>query len=129
MHAGRRSCAALLLKRGPHSFSPAASRIGLILGSRTDTHFVVSFCCQYGWRSSGYASMRLLSFIYRVISNFAFLALAYFSLNYIEKYNHRAILAILILVYAVMRAVSALRSFYFFSRIERLEVEARRLVG
>src|SRR5689334_1859257 len=73
--------------------------------------------------------MRLLSFIYRVISNFAFLALAYFSLNYIEKYNHRAILAILILVYAVMRAVSALRSFYFFSRIERLEVEARRLVG
>jgi hypothetical protein len=73
--------------------------------------------------------MRLLSFIYRVLSNFAFLALAYFSLNYIEKYNNRAILAILILIYAVMRAVSALRSFYFYSRIERLEVEARRMVG
>jgi hypothetical protein len=73
--------------------------------------------------------MRLLSFIYRIISNFAFLALAYFSLNYIEKYNNRAVLAILILVYAVMRAVSALRSFYFYSRIERLEVEARRLVS
>jgi hypothetical protein len=70
--------------------------------------------------------MRILSFIYRVLSNFAFLALAYFSLNYIEKYN---ILAILILIYAVMRAVSALRSFYFYSRIERLEVEARRMVG
>jgi hypothetical protein len=28
-----------------------------------------------------------------------------------------------------MRAASALRSFYFFQRIERLEIEARRLVG
>jgi hypothetical protein len=73
--------------------------------------------------------MRLLSFIYRVLSNFAFLALAYFSLNYIEKYNNRATLAVLILVYAIMRAVSALRSFYFYNRIERLEVEARRMVG
>ena len=73
--------------------------------------------------------MRLLSFIYRVLSNFAFLAMAYFSLNYIEKYNNRATLAILILVYAVMRSVSALRSFYFYNRIERLEVEARRMVG
>ena len=73
--------------------------------------------------------MRLLSFVYRALSNFAFLALAYFSLNYIEKYNNRATLAILILVYAVMRSVSALRSFYFFQRIERLEGEARRLAA
>ena len=28
-----------------------------------------------------------------------------------------------------MRAASALRSFYFFQRIERLELEARRLAG
>jgi|SRR5579864_3592939 len=73
--------------------------------------------------------MRLLSFIYRVLSNFAFLAMAYLSLNYIEKYNNRAVLAILILTYAAMRGASGLRSFYFYSRIERLEIEARRLVG
>jgi hypothetical protein len=46
-----------------------------------------------------------------------------------EKYQHRAILAILVLVYAAMRSASALRSFYFFQRIERLELEARRLAG
>ena len=73
--------------------------------------------------------MRLLSFIYRVLSNFAFLALAYFSLNYIEKYNNRAILAIAILAYSGMRAATAVRSFYFFQRIERLEIEARRVIA
>src|SRR3954469_15471485 len=46
-----------------------------------------------------------------------------------EKYEHRAIVAVLVLVYASMRAVSALRSFYFFQKIERLELEARRLAG
>ena len=46
-----------------------------------------------------------------------------------EKYQQRAIVAILVLVYAAMRAASALRSFYFFQRIERLELEARRLAG
>jgi hypothetical protein len=44
-----------------------------------------------------------------------------------EKYQHRAIVAILVLVYSAMHSASALRSFYFFQRIERLEVEARRL--
>ena len=73
--------------------------------------------------------MRLLSFVYRFITDFAFLAMVYFSLNFMEKYQNRAILAILVLVYALMRAVSALRSFYFFQRIERLEFEARRLAG
>jgi hypothetical protein len=73
--------------------------------------------------------MRLLSFVYRFLSNFAFLALVYFSLNFMEKYNNRAILAILVLVYAGMRAASALRSFYFFQKIERLEVETRRLMS
>jgi hypothetical protein len=34
-----------------------------------------------------------------------------------------------VLVYASMRAASTLRSFYFFQKIERLEIEARRLAG
>ena len=73
--------------------------------------------------------MKFLGYVYRVVSNFAFLALVYYSLNFMEKYQHRAIVAILVLVYASMRAVSALRSFYFFQKIERLELEARRLAG
>ena len=71
--------------------------------------------------------MILLSYVYRFVSNFVFLALVYFSLNFMEKYEHRAIVALLVLVYAAMHAASALRSFYFFQRIERLEGEARRL--
>jgi hypothetical protein len=71
--------------------------------------------------------MILLSYIYRFVSNFVFLALVYFSLNFMEKYEHRVLVAILILVYAVMHAASGLRSFYFFQRIERLEGETRRL--
>ena len=73
--------------------------------------------------------MKLLSLAYRFISNFLFLALVYYSLNFIEKYPQRAILAILVLVYAAMRAATAVRSFYFFQKIERLEFEARRLQG
>jgi hypothetical protein len=73
--------------------------------------------------------MKFLSYAYRFFSNFVFLALVYFSLNFMEKYQQRAILAILVLVYAAMRAASALRSFYFFARIERLEFETRRLGG
>ena len=73
--------------------------------------------------------MRLLSFVYRFISNFAFLAVVYFSLNFMEKYQNRAVLAIVVLVYAGMRAGSALRSLYFYQKIERLEIEARHLVS
>ena len=73
--------------------------------------------------------MRLLGFAYRFVTNFAFLATVYLSLNYIEKYNNRAILAISILIYAGLRAAIALRSFYFFQRIERLEIEARRVIA
>jgi hypothetical protein len=73
--------------------------------------------------------MILLSYAYRTISNFVFLALVYFSLNFMDKYPQRALVAILVLVYAAMHAASALRSFYFFQRIERLELEARRLSG
>jgi hypothetical protein len=68
-----------------------------------------------------------MSYVYRFISNFVFLALAYISLNFMDKYNQRAIVAILLMVYSAMRATSALRSFYFYQRIEKLEVEARRL--
>ena len=73
--------------------------------------------------------MKVLGFAYRIISNFIFLALVYYSLNFMERYPQRATLAILVLVYAGMRAVSAFRSFYFFQRVERLELEARRLAA
>jgi hypothetical protein len=73
--------------------------------------------------------MRFLSYAYRFLSNFVLLALAYFSLNFMEKYQQRAVVAILVLIYAAMRGASALRSFYFFQRIERLELETRRLAN
>jgi hypothetical protein len=73
--------------------------------------------------------MKFLGFAYRIISNFIFLALVYYSLNFVEKYQQRAVLAILVLVYAGMRAVSAFRSFHFYQRVERLELEARRLAA
>jgi hypothetical protein len=73
--------------------------------------------------------MKLLSYAYRFLSNFVFLAMVYYSLNFMEKYQQRAVLAILVLVYAAMRAATALRSFFFFQKIERLELEARRLAG
>src|SRR6201994_2593935 len=73
--------------------------------------------------------MRLMSYVYRFLTNFGFLVMVYLSLNYIEKYNNRAILAIAILVYAGMRAATALRLFYFFQRIERLEIESRRVIS
>ena len=73
--------------------------------------------------------MKFLGHAYRFLSNFLFLALVYYSLNFMDKYQQRAILAILVLAYAAMRAVSTLRSFYFYQRIERLEFEARRLAG
>jgi hypothetical protein len=73
--------------------------------------------------------MRLLSLVYRAVSNFALLASTFLSLNYIEKYQNRAVLAMVILAYAGTRAVSVLRSFQFYSRIERLEVDTRRLLA
>lgn len=73
--------------------------------------------------------MKYLSYIYRAVANFAFLALAYFSLNFIGNYQQRAIVAALLLAYAGMRALSALRSFHFFKSIHKLELETRRLGG
>lgn len=77
----------------------------------------------------GNERMKVLSLLYRAISNFLFLLLVYYSLNFLDKYQQRAIVAILVLVYSATRAATALRSFYFFQRIERLEGEARRLVS
>jgi hypothetical protein len=73
--------------------------------------------------------MKFLGYAYRFLSNFLFLALVYYSLNFMETYQQRAVVAVLVLVYAAMRAASAFHSFYFFQRIERLETEARRLGG
>jgi hypothetical protein len=73
--------------------------------------------------------MKFLGYAYRFLSNFVFLALVYYSLNFMEKYQQRAVVAVLVLVYATMRAASAFRLFYFFQRIERLEMETRRLWG
>ena len=50
--------------------------------------------------------MRFLSYAYRFLSNFIFLALVYYSLNSMEKFQQRAILAILLLAYASMRAAT-----------------------
>jgi hypothetical protein len=55
--------------------------------------------------------MLFLSYAYRFLSNFVFLALVYFALNFLEKYQHRVVVAVLVLVYAGMHAASALRSF------------------
>src|SRR5713101_504488 len=55
--------------------------------------------------------MKFLGYAYRFLSNFVFLALVYYSLNSMDKYQQRAVLAILVLAYAVMRAATALRSF------------------
>ena len=73
--------------------------------------------------------MLFMSYAYRFLSNFVFLALVYLALNFMEKYQHRVVVAVLVLVYAGMHAASALRSFHFFQRIERLELEARRLAA
>jgi hypothetical protein len=75
----------------------------------------------------GNKRMKFLSYAYRFSSNFIFLLLVYFSLNFLGKYQQRAIVAILVLVYSAMHSASALRSFYFFQKVERLEGEARRL--
>jgi len=73
--------------------------------------------------------MKLLGYAYRFFSNFIFLAIVYFSLNFMDTYQQRAIVAALVLAFAAMRAISALRSFYFFQKIERLELETRRIAG
>jgi hypothetical protein len=71
--------------------------------------------------------LSILGYIYRFFSNFAFLAVVYFSLNFLSAYQQRAIVAFLVLVYTAMHVISTLRQFNFFQKIERLEIEARTL--
>jgi hypothetical protein len=71
----------------------------------------------------------LLSYSYRFIANFMLLAAVYFGLSFLAKYEQRAILAILVLLYVLLRTVSVLRSFGFMHRIERLESELRRFMS
>jgi hypothetical protein len=71
--------------------------------------------------------MAFLSILYRFLTNFAFMAVVYFSLNFLEKYSNRAIVAILVLIYSALRAASTVRAFYFYQKVERLEAETRRL--
>ncbi|WP_315740348.1 MULTISPECIES: hypothetical protein [unclassified Bradyrhizobium] len=73
--------------------------------------------------------MNFTGLVYRFISNFVFLAAVYLSLNYIEKYQNRAVLALVVLIYAGMRAVTVVRTFHFFGRIEKMESDVRRLAG
>lgn len=71
--------------------------------------------------------MFLFGHVYRFFSNFIFLAFVYFTLNVLEKYQQRFVVAFLVMIYAAMRIVSALGSFRFLGRLELLEAEARRL--
>jgi hypothetical protein len=73
--------------------------------------------------------MKFLGYGYRFLSNFVFLSMVYYSLNSVEKYSPRVVIAVLVLAYAGMRAATTMRSFYFFQRIERLELETRRLAS
>jgi hypothetical protein len=73
--------------------------------------------------------MTFLSYAYRIVSNFVFLGLVYFTLNVLEQYPQRATVAILLLIYAAMHAFSAVRSYTFFQRVERLEGETRRVAS
>ncbi len=59
--------------------------------------------------------MKYLSYAYRFISNFAFLALVYFSLNFVGAYQRSApSWRRWCWPMRGMRAISALRSFVFF---------------
>jgi hypothetical protein len=70
-----------------------------------------------------------LSYIYRFFANLAFLALVYFTLNFLNQYQQRATISFLVLVYTATRVVTSLRQFHFFHKIERLETEARSLAA
>src|SRR3954466_5004232 len=73
--------------------------------------------------------MKFLGYAFRFVTDFLLLAMAYFSLNFMEKYQQRAVIAALILAFALMRTVSVIRSFNFFQKIERLENETKRLAS
>ena len=60
------------------------------------------------------AALTIISYAYRFMSNFAFLAVVYFTLNFLTKYEERTIIAALVLAYSIMRVVSAVRQFHFY---------------
>ena len=103
----------------------AKNTAGWIVQSASRRCFETDHCV---WPAlQGGRSLTILGYIYRFLSNFAFLAVVYFSLNFLTVYQQRAIVAFLILVYTVMHVVATLRQFNFFQKIERLEAEARTL--
>src|SRR3954451_5369634 len=73
--------------------------------------------------------MNFTGLAYRFVSNFVFVAAVFLSLNYVEKYDNRAVLALVVLIYAGMRAVTVVRTLHFFGRIEKMETDVRRLAG
>lgn len=73
--------------------------------------------------------MLVLSLAYRFASNFVLLAMAYFSLNLVQQYDQRVILAMIIMLFAGMRILSSLRAFHFFGRVEQLESDFKRVLG
>jgi hypothetical protein len=102
------------------NLSPQAYRLRKAIACAACATSVANFTVSPGARA-----LTILSYVYRFVSNFAFLAVVYFTLNFLTKYEERTIIATLVLTYSLMRVVSVLRQFHFFSRIERLEAEAR----
>jgi hypothetical protein len=72
--------------------------------------------------------MRYLSYLYRFTLNFALLVAVYFSLNFVQKYEQRTILAALVMFYAILMCVSAASTIHSFHNVERLERETGRLI-
>jgi hypothetical protein len=72
--------------------------------------------------------MRYLSYLYRFTLNFALLVAVYYSLNFVEKYEQRTMLAVLVMFYAILMCVSAASTIHSFQNVERLEREAGRLI-
>ena len=51
--------------------------------------------------------MLFLGYAYRFLSNFVFLALVYLALNFLEKYQNRVVVAVLVLIYAGISGMPA----------------------
>ena len=96
-----------MLRRYPHQLSGGQQqRVGLAM----------AFCCRPSLivldeptTGLDVSTQRHILETVRSLCRSYGVAAVYVSLNYIEKYNNRAILAILVLIYAGMRSASALR--------------------
>lgn len=69
--------------------------------------------------------MLILNVSYKFLSRFAFLAFTYSALNSIGKYEERAVVALLALLYSSTRLAAAIRTLGSFRTIERFEIEAK----